>query len=85
MALQVGPIATKSNLAYKSSFFCISPREAAVGGLKDLGHEFFSHGHFKHDMYSFYARKMKQFCYSSFSSQNRNAINSTLGASKKTD
>jgi hypothetical protein len=39
-------------------FFSIKPEEAAFGALKDLGYEFCTHGHIKHDVYSLFMRKM---------------------------
>jgi hypothetical protein len=38
--------------------FCITPEQAAERSLADLGHEFFTHGHFRHDIYALFLRTM---------------------------
>jgi hypothetical protein len=38
---------------FEKGFFTITPEEAAESGLKHLGHEFYTAGHWKHKILAF--------------------------------
>jgi hypothetical protein len=53
----IGYDASKPSTLYQK-LFCITPEQAATRSLADLGYEFWSHGHFRHDAYAMFYRQM---------------------------
>lgn len=49
---------TKKPTTLYQRMFCITPEQAAERSLADLGHEFVSHGHIRHDVYAWFIRTM---------------------------
>ena len=48
----------KNETTLYKKLFCITPEQAAERSLADLGYEFYTHGHIKHDLYAFFIRTM---------------------------
>jgi len=63
----------------------IKPREAAVAGLRDLGHEFCTYGNIKHEIYGLLLRKITELGYCWFSKRSLNKANQVLARKMKTN
>jgi len=66
MSFECGLVATKfigadpsrKQTTLYQKLFCITAEQAAERSLADLGYEFVSHGHIKHDIYALFIRTM---------------------------
>ena len=57
MSYQLGAVSTKMIGYYNENFMCISPKMAAIAGLSDIGYEFMSEGHWRHEVVNWVWRK----------------------------
>ncbi len=55
-----GLVSTNFNGNYKGKLLCISAEQAAKSGLRDLGYEFCTYGHIKHEVYCLFLRKLTE-------------------------
>lgn len=52
------PSQKKKPSTFYQKLFCITPEQAAERSLADLGYEFITHGHIRHDIYAMFIRLM---------------------------
>ena len=61
MSYQLGLTSTKMVGHYRENIMCISARQAAMAALSDIGYEFMSEGHWKHEICNWVLRKAYYF------------------------
>lgn len=78
MTFQCGLVSTNFIGNYKGNMFTITAEQAAYGALKDLGYEYWTHGHIIHDFYAMFVKKNVLWNNSSFNELARQKANNVF-------